>query len=1273
MKKILAGLLTIALIVTMLPSTVVKVRAEEAPQTYTTSEVEQLEREGSATLVSRENWYAPGGYTYVSKGKESSILLSNGNDAELGQTLIVETVDKPAAAYTYLLNIFYLADVKAEDVLYFTFRIRGLSTQGDTGSITTNVRIQQINGDGTNQYSQNGITADIDGDWVTVSDIYVAPTDCKLNGNGEPYGNFMFQLGAEAQKFEIADFRIYDLSMEHEVIPEITEPVITEPIENSLEWALAKSAKGDITNLTKDMWNYELKGGTVSAEYGEDAELGKTLVVENTEAGNSYAKQLYLFMNGSVQTGHRLLYFVKIRGISAEGSERVTMNLRLRPDNGNGSTAQYQFNDMGDEIDAEGVWAAYSGIYTAEVAAKNGKGSFILQFGAQAQKFELGEFYVFDLDLTDYESVSGGDEDEGGSEEETTAEMTMDELNALIASGKGRLVSYSDIEDAGAYTKETQDPLTNNGTDFATEIVSVTGQPFTKAIKANVTKQANDQWDAQLFFNFVNDANIKKGDTLYLSCYVKGLSTLTNKESGLVIVKSRIRPSRSAAASTNFDFSANIYANEDAGGWTHIYGAVVAMADSNAEVTDVNKDAGTWVLQLAGAVQALEVADVKIYDFGTEYSVKAMPSMAIGYIGMEEGSAWRTAALERIEQIRKQDLTVNVTDQNGNPIKDADVRADMKRHEFGFGTIVNVNKYNGLNAADKEKYKEALGLIAHNRVGFENSLKAYYLYDEERVRCVDEWIEYFKEQNYDVRGHVLVYGSDNRLKTVTSRDGEQDLPNKDLLISGTEEGNQALSDYVENHITTFATKYKDDLYIWDVVNEDYKYNDWEKRLNGVDSIVRWFELAHECAPDAKLAYNDYGMVNRDSKHCEFVHDLLETLIEKNAPITTLGMQGHIGIVDPISVINNIEYFSDLGLEIEITEFTSDVVDEKLQAQYLKDFMIAVFSEKAVTSITTWGFIEGAMAGVDNAAMVKADYTLKKNGEVWRDMIYNEWWTNEAGRTGINGSYKTRGYKGQYDVQVTVNGVTKNVEVNLSGEPVELNVQFDRDTSTIEIIDPVINNDPAGNKDADTEIHTGETTEGKDEDKNKETEVDAYEDIPLSDADDSVYGNTPIKKASGSKTVTVKKKDGKYVDSKGTIVTKSIVKTKSGKMLYLNANGNPAKNVLVKAGKKLYVTNMKGEIITDRVVELENGSRVIAKSNGVLAKNAFVKAPNGYRVYADENCILKTGLFTVKDKMYYASKKGNIKTDVWVKVDDVQYYCNGNGVITWKKMRVGKTS
>ena len=86
----------------------------------------------------------------------------------------------------------------------------------------------------------------------------------------------------------------------------------------------------------------------------------------------------------------------------------------------------------------------------------------------------------------------------------------------------------------------------------------------------------------------------------------------------------------------------------------------------------------------------------------------------------------------------------------------------------------------------------------------------------------------------------------------------------------------------------------------------------------------------------------------------------------------------------------------------------------------------------------WGFWDGSKFG-PSAPIYDDDWTVKPSGEVYRDLVFNEWWTEESGTTDNEGRYTTRAFFGDYTVTVTVGGDTYTE--NIAFEPGSLTIEI----------------------------------------------------------------------------------------------------------------------------------------------------------------------------------------------------------------------------------------
>ena len=88
----------------------------------------------------------------------------------------------------------------------------------------------------------------------------------------------------------------------------------------------------------------------------------------------------------------------------------------------------------------------------------------------------------------------------------------------------------------------------------------------------------------------------------------------------------------------------------------------------------------------------------------------------------------------------------------------------------------------------------------------------------------------------------------------------------------------------------------------------------------------------------------------------------------------------------------------------------------------------------------WGFWEGAHWKPSDA-MIRRDWSTKPNYDAWNDLIYRQWWTDTQGVTAADGAFRTRGFLGDYDIDVTIGGVTKTYPLTLASnvEPAFVNI------------------------------------------------------------------------------------------------------------------------------------------------------------------------------------------------------------------------------------------
>ncbi|MFP4172486.1 MAG: endo-1,4-beta-xylanase [Candidatus Hydrogenedentota bacterium] len=406
------------------------------------------------------------------------------------------------------------------------------------------------------------------------------------------------------------------------------------------------------------------------------------------------------------------------------------------------------------------------------------------------------------------------------------------------------------------------------------------------------------------------------------------------------------------------------------------------------------------------------------------------------------------AAWDRIWEHRLSPLQIRVVDGAGNPIVGAEVRAAMTRHDFRFGTAVNASFFAELD--DGHPYRKRLRELFNNAV-LENAHK--WKYWERDSEAADVTVEWLQAHGFTIRGHTMLWQT-FRYGVPMPGDVERALRAND------EADRRHVRDRVTEHIEAIGTAYRGVIDKWEVVNEVTTEHEVTAVLNPdtrpqeAPELLEWFEAARNAAPDAALYVNDFDILpGEDEEHRAAYERLIEFLLANGAPLGGIGFQSHFHQSDlrrtPEEYWETLERFARFGLPLTITEFDmfgygwGDEREsrEYRQANAFREFLITAFSHPAVTGFTMWGFWDGRH-WADEAPLFREDWTPKPALDVYETLVFDSWWTDEAGETGNGGSFEIRGFHGDYEVTIERDGMeTEIVEVSLPKGGAEITVEL----------------------------------------------------------------------------------------------------------------------------------------------------------------------------------------------------------------------------------------
>jgi endo-1,4-beta-xylanase len=540
-------------------------------------------------------------------------------------------------------------------------------------------------------------------------------------------------------------------------------------------------------------------------------------------------------------------------------------------------------------------------------------------------------------------------------------------------------------------------------------VVSVSGMPFSQAVRVQTVRTPGNRWDIQLNrpLSSVFAANdvlagevwLRRLDGTNASALVEGVF----ERSGTPYTQSLTR--LWLASGTN---------------WTRFrfaFRCVEAYAGTTADRAQFN-------LRLGFPPQTVEIGGLALTNFGLTRPLADFPN-DVNYSGREPEAPWRAAAAERIERLRKADHAVEVLDADGFPVPGAEVRVRLQRHAFHWGSAVDGGRLLGSfgTVSDRGRY-QAVITNWFNKVVLENDLKwPSWESTTPNGRTALAALDWLQARGIPCRGHNLIWPGTNY------------LPSR--VRSSLASRNAALvRQQIDQHFTNVLGAVRGRLVDWDVMNE-ITHERAVQDLLGDDEMIRWMQLARNLDPAAKLFVNEYEnleVAGTGSAAPGRFLDALRFLKSRGAPLDGIGLQGHFGgfLPAPEDVYAQLDAFAEFGLPIQVTEFDVAVGDEAAQADYVRDLTTVAFSHPAVTDFLMWGFWAG-QHWKPEAALFRSDWSLRPAGVAWSNLVFREWTTDVAVRTDRSGRAAFRGFRGRYSIEVRVGN---NVVGTALAEPVE---------------------------------------------------------------------------------------------------------------------------------------------------------------------------------------------------------------------------------------------
>ncbi|ADQ79780.1 Endo-1,4-beta-xylanase [Paludibacter propionicigenes WB4] len=240
---------------------------------------------------------------------------------------------------------------------------------------------------------------------------------------------------------------------------------------------------------------------------------------------------------------------------------------------------------------------------------------------------------------------------------------------------------------------------------------------------------------------------------------------------------------------------------------------------------------------------------------------------------------------------------------------------EATKGKFLFGTAVNMQQVNGVNAAES-----AIIASEFSAIVAENDMKPQPIHPaEDRFNWdnADKIVAFAEKNKQTLTGHCLIWHSQVPNWFFVGEDGKPATP-------------EVLKERMRKHIHAVVGRYKGKIKGWDVVNEAFEDNGSYRnskfyQILGKDFIKYAFQFAHEADPNAELYYNDYN-VETPSK-CDAIVQLVKELKAAGLRIDAVGSQSHMHMINPTveAAEASFKKLKAAGVHILITEWDISIL------------------------------------------------------------------------------------------------------------------------------------------------------------------------------------------------------------------------------------------------------------------------------------------------------------------------------------------------------------
>lgn len=403
-------------------------------------------------------------------------------------------------------------------------------------------------------------------------------------------------------------------------------------------------------------------------------------------------------------------------------------------------------------------------------------------------------------------------------------------------------------------------------------------------------------------------------------------------------------------------------------------------------------------------------------------------------------------ARENIEKFRKGDISMIVTDSMGKPLRNVKLHITQQTQDFLFGNLSEEMFSPRLSPDEVKKFQDGFKALFN----FTELTIKWAPYEKQQGK--PEWqafqrkLDWCMENGITPKGHTIGW---------TNMSGTPRWLLKLPYDKATE--------LYKARIWNLVGGFKDQVKIWDVVNEPVTTVPWEIALKDsvfgpslidegtrynttgitLEQIVPWVEKsykwAHEADDNGDFIINEFYIIAKPDVRQKF-YDLIAELQKRRTPVTGIGIQAHEPRemwFSPLEIVATFDKFKDLGLPLHITEFIPQssgkpitggwregLWTEEAQAEFAEQFYTLAFGHPSMTSIHWWG-LSDKMIWLKGGGLMDAQFNPKPVYTRLLKLIKNDWMTKNLNLvTDKKGRAAFRGFYGHYQAIATLPDGTK---------------------------------------------------------------------------------------------------------------------------------------------------------------------------------------------------------------------------------------------------------